>query len=111
MSAECLDDVTDTASPSDAATDTMDVVIDSTSAAREGDGVCSAGPSRDLVVRALAGLGVGPSWALSALAVVTEQEGLTDWLFVELVGTPPLSERCNFSGGSGVLNEPEESVI
>ena len=80
----------------------MDVVIDSAS-------VAVAGPSRALLVRALAGL--VPSRALSALAVASEQEGLTDWLFVELVGTPPLSERCNFSGGSGVLNEPEESVI
>jgi hypothetical protein len=74
----------------------MDVVIDSAS-------VAVAGPWTFA--------GLVPSKALSALAAATEQEGLTDWLFVELVGTPPLSERCIFSGGSGVLNEPEESVI
>ena len=48
------------------------------------------------------------SWTL---AFATEQGGLIDWLFLELVGTPPLSARCCFSGGSGVLKEPEESVI
>ena len=45
----------------------------------------------------------------SALALTAAQAGLTDWLFCELVGMPPLSERCIFPGGSGTFMDPEES--
>ena len=64
----------------------MDVVIDSAS-------VAVVGPSRAVLVGALAGRigplrAVWPSWALSALAFATEQEGLTDLLFVEFFWYP-----------------------
>ena len=101
--AEYLEDATDTVPTSDAITDTMDVVIDSASVAVGPSQACLVGSSRTSCV--------GSSRTSWALAFATEQGGLTDWLFVELVGTPPLSVRCCFSGGSGVLKEPEESVI